>query len=422
MKEYKDLEKVEFDERGEEDVLNILVEAEDNHNPQACMKIAEWYKTGTFLGQSDEEYVRMLHKACDYADPDGNIIRIMKDRYDDEHYEGGTLGVIANVSADEWRASSILGDAAYQLGLYYSNFNTIEELRNAEYYFKVSMWCFFDTEKLLESISSRIHNLEYIAKNPSLSPSISSFKQSIFRNISLEAIENYCFNTYTSVNSKIRKEFKEENWSKLQNETQVYLVTALMTFSFYICVGQDNYKNVDFASCVSLLMRGLEYELKLRFYKGYMLYLQQHYADPYRYIQQNKLDIEDATKARALILYKNRRGNLYYKDYDKCNHSYTLGSVTASIGFANTNSGDYIQADATFLEYCKNSLIEMNWDKTTTKKWIRDLCDNIEELRIMRNLASHGGKVLTETDAEYVLNQMIFTQKILERLVSVCCY
>lgn len=418
MEEYQDYKNTV----SEEEIINTIVEAEDNHDPSACMKLAEWYKTGTVLEQSDEEYVKMLHKAYEYADESGNIQRLMKDWYDEEFGNEHFTGVAANISVDEWKAGAILGSAAYKLGLYYANFNIIEELRKAENYFRVSLWCHFDTRSLLKDTAQRIQNLEYAAEDPSLSPVLTSFRQTIFRNISLRTIDEYAVKTLTSVNANLKEEFSEESWNKLQRETQIYLSTALMTFGFYTGVGQDNYKDVDFSSCISLLMRGLEYEIKLRFYKGYLSYLQDKYSDPARYIEKNKLDRSDVTKTRTTILYKDRSGDLHYKDYRISKHSYTLGSITASIGYENTNNEDNVKVDATFMEYCKNALIESEWDRNAIKEWIHNICDNVEALRVMRNNASHGGRVLTEADAEYVLDQMVFTQKILEKLASACRY
>ena len=217
--------------------------------------------------------------------------------------------------------------------------------------------------------------------------------------------------------TKIKLEFDNENWEKLTSESKSYLITALYTFSSLVSVGEQNYKHIDFSPCISLLTRSLEYELKLRFQEGYLLFLQTEYPNISSYCSANNISMDRLTIERK-TLFERKRSDTVYLNTKMHSNMFTLGSLSFTIGY-NFNERK-ISFDQTAIEYCKKKLIQKCWNDDKITTWLQSLCNNVELLRTKRNTSSHGGKVLTQLDAEFVFDQMIFTKRILENLMRDC--
>lgn len=396
-------------ENYEDLVLNMFIEAEDKNNPFAWNIIADWYKNGTYLEKSEELYINCL---CNTLKETSDLIRIVKDMWEYQEFETN--------DTNELVGTGLLFEVCLKLAKYYESSSDITELANAEYYYQIANWCGgyqnSTYNKEIQSIKKRIENIKYLRENKTIDNS-SEIMRSEVLSVCLRDYDTISSESFTNVITKLKQEFDNKNWEKLTSESKSYLITALYTFSSFVSVGEQNYKYVDFSPCISLLTRSLEYELKLRFQDGYLLFLQTEYPSISSYCSANKIPMDRLTIERK-TLFERKRSDTVYLNTRMHSNMFTLGSLSFTIGY-NFNERK-IGFDQTAIEYCKKKLIQKGWNDEKIKTWLQSLCNNVELLRTKRNTSSHGGKVLTQLDAEYVFDQMIFTKRILENLMHDC--
>ncbi len=115
--------------------------------------------------------------------------------------------------------------------------------------------------------------------------------------------------------------------------------------------------------------------------------------------------------------------NYYFQDYIK-HPNFKIGSFRFIIGIDKAglyNSSKKTFCDLSAIEYVKNILYRDIFQSRTdeeTDTFLKELCDNVETLRRYRNEADHPGSNLTIEDANKVLNIMIYTRKILLRILD----
>lgn len=205
-------------------------------------------------------------------------------------------------------------------------------------------------------------------------------------------------------------------WDKLLQESRNSISSAYKT---YYAFAQDT--QYDFSTVVGPLGKALEGELKIRFYDGYITYLSEKFSNPLNFKSYNKLSNEQFDKRDSLMFIINK--NYYFQDYIK-HPNFKIGSFRFIIGIDKAglyNSSKKTFCDLSAIEYVKNILYRDIFQSRTdeeTDTFLKELCDNVETLRRYRNEADHPGSNLTIEDANKVLNIMIYTRKILLRILD----
>ncbi len=396
----------------DEMVNHIMIEAFEKGNVFAYETLAEWYKDGIYVEQSDSQYLEILNRII--ALPIANeVIWTCKDAFDKGISGYGLLDINILI------LSSVIGDALVKLGTYYANSSNDGDLLFAEDILRHATWCgFFDELKTVKKIVAKRENLKY--KNQvQMSDKIYELREGLYDS-SLQNVDNILKGSFDIVKDKVKESFNEENWSKLSQQTKTYILTSLYCYSQLTAIGVQNYEFVDFASVISLLMRGLEYELSLRFFKYYISYLRRHYPNISDYADAVGIKMNAIVQQKKCII-KKTGSNQY--DYRLENESdlFTMGSLSRAIGYKMDNEHNQIIIDAPALNYCKSELLKKsNSSDNEVKQWLKYLCDNVEELRYTRNKSSHGGTILNVHDAEEALERLLFVQKLIEYIAEGC--
>lgn len=245
-------------------------------------------------------------------------------------------------------------------------------------------------------------------------------------------------NMYDDIENSFIEQFGDAGWNKLAPESRRYLLTGIFCFIQMYYTGKEQYKNMDFASAISPVMKALELELRIRFFDGYLDYLNKHYKTVYEYLKANKETIKGfPEETRRCVVLKNRKtGRLEFLNYkrekDYC--KFTLGSFRFVIGLTNyINSMKNMSIDRTALNYCINDLFIIekfvhNDEKDDSKdvleyriiQWLNDFCVQLEKLKDYRNHAAHGGEIMKISDAEFCFDEIVIVNRLLFTLVSVC--
>lgn len=387
----------------EESVLHLEIEMEKYSNPYAIQTLAEFHRDGIFFDQSEEIYFNFLKRFVEVISDKGNYVRIAKDLYDCR-YSGRLM---MDLSVNDWIHLGDMGGACKQLGLYYAGFSEEKDLRSAEYYLRLALWNHFNVGDVLEMVGRK---LELLAddQNDDLTD-IDSRK----------ILNNQQDILYEEVKKKLQTHVGDDNWNKLQEETKVYLITALLSYNQFIAMGNKVYNQLDFSGIISLLMRALEYELENHFYKEYLEYLKINYPDAREYLSENEITINKWSR-RRLIVYKSASlSDIKYYEFGSVDTPrFSLGLLSGLIGFKDADNVRNITIDKTFFEYCKNSMKFGN-SEVEIKNWIRDIIVDTEILRHKRNKAAHGGKVLNIREAKEAFDIMIWVKEVLKNLMRV---
>lgn len=146
----------------EEEHKEISVEWERYKNPYALKRIAEYYRDGICLPQSDKKYISYLKQFVEIINFDDDYVRIAWDMLDVDscNYWMPRLG------AEEWTCLADMGEVCKALGLYYSGFSDLDALMNAEYYLKIALGAHFDVQKEYESVKQRERVIRVLKKYP----------------------------------------------------------------------------------------------------------------------------------------------------------------------------------------------------------------------------------------------------------------
>lgn len=404
---------------GESEIFKfIYYEAYEKENKYAIQMLAEWYQTGTYVQASDELYIKELEHLFDVSEKGGHLgdaIRIAKDLYDEQY--GGYL--MAKMSQEDWICNSLLSVSGEELGVYYAGFSDIESLKKAEYYLRVALWCHADIKELLEETEARLVLLRKTnADMPRLNDNIKALRSAVYTSIN-EVVSESKIEAWHKVADYVKNQFDEHNWIKLQQETQSYLITATYSLVELLNVIQFEGYSVDYGGVISLLMRALELELRLRFHKKYIEFLESKYPDPLSFAVKNNLQKSDYVRIRASLL--RRTGDrICYQNPDKSGGVFVQGAFRYVIGLHQVNN-EY-DTDNTMKEYCRDCLFSKNLSDDQINATLHTLYKDVEIMRRMRNNASHGGVVLSQGDAEFAFDRMILTYKMLNKLTSMCRY
>ncbi len=398
----------------EEIIEHMMIEAYDKQNIFALKTIAEWYRDGIYVDQSDTQYIETLKKIRS-APKAIDAIWTCKDAYDDVFVFGHTRGGYGSIDHDTWLWSSVAGDAQRTIGTYNASSSDLDTLRDAESDLREALWCHLDTEELLNKVKIKIQNLKY-KQEIRTNEKIFDLREGLYET-SLKDADNILQGSFRAVSQETQNSFKLDNWEHLTIETKTYLLTALYCYTQLTAIGIDNYEAVDFSSVVSPLMRGLEYEIKLRFFYKYLSFLKRTYPEIADYADAININIKDLPVYRKCIIKKLCRHCYDYRSDDEA-EIFMIGSLSRTIGYEN-NSNE-ILIDKPAIEFCKTELLKGKTSDDEIKDWLKYLCDNVEDLRGTRNRASHGGNVLNIDDAEETLDRLVRVQKLIEYIVEGC--
>ena len=381
----------------QEMIHNIEIEAENN-NVFSMLTLAIWYREGNHVCQSDSDYIHTLE----------NILSVNTEKLNSKTT---LIELQTNKVSSKTLYDDVLGESALQLGQYYLNSTTKSEIKKAEKFFELSKWYAPKTVALslpllalkTASVATGIIGFasvpivgKFIVAGGLVTLGARYLKNKIHKN---DAIPQ----EHKSL-AKLSPEQIAINdfgllWNKLSNSSQDSIITAYKTF--YTFANDNNY---DFSSIIGLLGKALEGELKIRFYDGYIKYLSEKF------------------ELRSCILY---RKNQICQFCDYANHSkFSIGSFRYVIGI--DKSGYCIPIKKTFcdqslINYTKEILYKDIFQNKTNKiidDILKELSDNIETLRRYRNQADHPGVTLTVEDANKVLLLLIYTRKILLRILD----
>lgn len=388
---------------------NILIEAEDYLNPYAMYMLALWYKSGIYVGESIELYestlkdtLKLLEKrvnetSVDYVVDDGIVIESKK---------------VNAIKESEY--GQLSRKICYSLGLFYAGMTETEKLDQAEILFEKTLV----NNDMLLSIGTKRRFLAYInGFNKIKNKPQTLFEIFVNEMASLDELPEHSFDT---IKKEVKGLFSDVSWSKLHAESKKYMYTSLYSFFQLLEIGEENYSEIDFSGVVSLIMRALEYELKLRFFNQYIDYLRNHreYRNVRNYVSANNLLHRDVSNLRRALIFKDRNNQLRYTNYRTHGFGYTLGSVSPSMGYEKDDI--IINIDNTFMDFCKNQLFSSGFSEDDIKNRLSEICENVEKSTDIRNKASHGGNVLNLSDARGVFNDLLFIQKLIDKIVSVC--
>lgn len=198
------------------------------------------------------------------------------------------------------------------------------------------------------------------------------------------------------------EEFDSDNWHKLDDASQNFILTAKITFDSMKKI--DVYNTMDYSGVCLLITKSLEVEIVKRFYTRYLTYLQEKYSS-YSNWPHSMLD---------------KTGTRPLKD-----HEFTLGSVVSVCGLRRIYQNDELidirrgnQAIFNkFIDYCQEVLFT-GLTRSQAESNILDDGKFIEKVRIdYRNPSAHRGN-LNQITALECLNYVIDVQKKLKYFLS----
>ena len=349
------------------------------------------------------------------------VRRLFEEKYANEEKEG--------VSKKDWQYINELAGLTKSLGLYYAGYQDELNLTKAKRFLEIALWCRMDISNVIEATESKIADLKS-GKNQ-----FADIKRrlSILCSVDLNSIN--LTDLLTHIEQMAQNVFEKECWEKLQKETRIYIKTAIFSFVGILSIEEKKHREFDFSGVISLLMRSLEFELKIRFCIEYLHYLQTQYPDPYKYLKKNGL--AGWGEKNVLVKYNKDEEKLCYISYDlnfdnKSSHFFSLGKIDRFTGFKESSSeeGTNISVDITFLDYLK-SIMKNDYKRTKheskaekrerekkIKAWVGRISGIVTTLKVTRDKASHGGIVLNIEDAVDTFNKLILVDKVLKELVS----
>lgn len=257
------------------------------------------------------------------------------------------------------------------------------------------------------------------------------------------ALDGFCNDIRQSLRDKIRP----DNWQKLTRESQQYLLTGMFCFTQMLYAGKDLYREMDFSAAISPVMKALELELKLRFFRRYLRYLTIHCQTVDKYLKLNQATLSGFPEEERKTVLKRERGKLVFLNYQSGydGNRFTLGSLPYAIGLKELaharpvpgHSVVRVEAvDRTMIDFCREDLLRRealglgenvtNCSETASEPeqkivlWLNEICAELIKLRCLRNDAAHGGKVMDVVSAKYCLNEVVVVQELLSKILSVC--
>ncbi len=390
LEQYKNIER--------ETYANLIKRAEKN-DIYAMVEIANAYRDGTFVEQSDEQYYRWLERIVKEHE---YVYYNLKYLYESDNI----FGQQGRFHQDELLGELIYpyGDSAYTLGLYYLGSSEVEELEQALFYFEAADLCWIPCKKYIVQAKERIESL----KNPGSS---------------VEEEENAVI---AEVRKQLIDEFGLDTWNKLAPESKKYLITAMFCYEQLYGLNERSKQQIDFSATIVPMMKALELELKERFFVQYINFLKEEFATPEAYMQE--IGIVNA-KDRSAVLRYNANGSISFRNTQESKR-FTLGSFRFCIGVTDFYKTNGTYCDCTAIQFAKNVLLDLDAFKLTLENtenideqvdlWLWDLINGVCALNPKRNVSAHCGEIMSQTDAEFCLSELITVKKIICKLVYVC--
>lgn len=200
------------------------------------------------------------------------------------------------------------------------------------------------------------------------------------------------------------------NNSGLTFESQKYIYTAIKALSYFSKLSIEEESFIDYSVVVSPLMRALELELKRRLFLPYVKYVSDKFVDVSDFSNYNNITMQYHLKKYRSFIIDNS-----FKECDKC--EFTLGCLKyiygLDVNYAQ-NSSEEIRIDRSSKEYLEENLCI----QLSVEKWYYQLSLDVKEVRDLRNRSSHGGTVLIKEDAEWAVDMLLKTKKILINLLN----
>ena len=384
----------------QESLSHLLSEAE--HNIYAMREIAEAYRTGSFLPQSDDMYYHYLKKmlTCNQGE---HIIQEGKCLLADLD-NGMAFGAQNDRYGEVYECSELIAYAAFDLGIRYCSSSSADEVKAALDYFEIADALFRISgpgiERYINTAKKRLD--DFGAAVPSdgvLGAFVSKYQQQLATDI------------------------EEAIWNKMDVKSQIFISTA-----FY-CHQQFNEEKValdgemDYSPVISLLSKALELELRKRFYYGYLGYLRQRFNnDAEKYIEYNELD----PRKNKVILHSLSRERYDFVNSNIIDNIFKLGSFPYTIA-SGTHDNDRIYPSA--IDYCKDVLFSHDCElyrrnseayKEEIERWLHNYITEVEILRPLRNQSTHPDSILRNVDALFCQDFVIRVQHLIDKLIRIC--
>lgn len=196
------------------------------------------------------------------------------------------------------------------------------------------------------------------------------------------------------------------NWNKLNEKTQQLLVTAQLLFVQMSTLNRP----LDYSGVCILVTKALEIEMKRRFYNDFIAYLQEKFPNQFNkwhYVLRQK-DPNDRDKYIPLE-----------------DRKFTLGSVAhICLFFKNSNvtAKDLETSKNRLYEFASKYLLADNESKNEVPELVKKIGRDVNHIKERyRNPAAHINNI-GKVDAEECLNEVLYIQKILIKILDLFKY
>jgi len=365
----------------------------------ALYELYNCYQNGKYITPDNETAISFLLKITEIPMV-GSINSTVWD-------EGGILPGAFNdrpgvrldlLYVEEWFLSSTIGDTYAKLGYYYKNND--EKASFAEYCFWIAILHGFNCLDDRKEVQDRINRKTTNKNNTTLKM--------------LDASSNEC----PFIQEELITDFTAENWNKLKPESHLSLVTGVFCYKKFDSLSTKDKKFIDFSAAVIPFMKVLEAELSSRFWIKYNKYIRRTYPNPNDFAKKNNITEVSDYDNHNMIIYKNRVGTVKYVSRTPL---FTLGNFEYTYGMPGNDPKTL--PDNTAVEFCIRELFKpVHAKEKDATDWLLKLRNDILALKKIRNDAAHGGKTISQEDAEICINEILLIKKILKNILDHCRY
>ena len=321
--------------------------------------------------------------------------------------------------------SSVSEEAAYRLGyIYYDGRGVKQDKQKALEYFLLAYENGYECSYAVDMLRNElgIDNKQSRGAMHDYAVKVSSKK------ISLPTL-------YSRVEKDLKKDFGDL-WESIQQKTQVFLSTSMVSYLALYAMGDKVRKHIDFTSAITPMIKAFEGELAKYFYTGYIKYLIENDVSPVVF-----------TNKKIFIVPEGAYGLKYsdpedIKEFSLGKLPHIIGireqtqSVATSVGFIDENDRLRVQPeptvqksvkkmiDAPMLEYAKTIFREDAFGDVDIDRAITDyLFDLATEMKTItdsfRNPAAHSDVMSykrAETCADYLFKDKKILCKFIEKI------
>lgn len=383
----------------QESLSPLLLEAENNL--YAMREVAEAYRVGSFLPQSDDMYYYYLKQIvssdlAQYVIEQGKYLS-----YDLDH--GMPYGGHFGRYRDVYEFSELIGYAAFDLGLRYYGSSSPDELRMAIDYFEIA-------DPLFTLSGAGIQQYIDIAKKR-----LADYRAPV-------PSEGVLGDFVLKYQQQLAGYIEEDIWNRLDPKSRIFISTAFYCHQQFKDEPTARDGEMDYSPVITLLSKALELELKKRFYDSYLKYLRHSFSDDAeKYIDYNDLD----PGKNRVILYQNPRRKYLFVNPD-INDTFTLGSFPYIVA-SGTHGNDKIYPSAA--DYCKDVLFSYDCElfrndssayKREIERWLKNYITEVETVRPVRNQSAHPNSILRDADAVFCQDVIIRVKHLIDKLIRIC--